>query len=97
MIIKTLIKQRPSHRIPPWQILIPWNVSDSANNCPECLFFPRPLLKMVMPINDVSLYYAEENILTEVTEVTDTVENIYNRTSWSINVAVWCLFITYYW
>ena len=40
----------------------------------------RPLLKMVITINDVSLDSAADNILPEVTEVTDTVDNIDNRT-----------------
>ena len=49
---------------------------------------------MVIPINEVSLDSAAEKILLEVT---DTVDNIDDRTHWSLNVSVWCLFPTYYW
>ena len=40
----------------------------------------RPLLKMVITINDVSLDCAADKIIPEVTEVTDTVDNIDNHT-----------------
>ena len=53
-----------------------------------------PLLKMVISINEVYLASAAENILPEVT---DTVDNIDYRTSWSLNVDIWCLFLPYYW
>ena len=49
---------------------------------------------MAIKINEVSLASAAEKILPEVT---DTVDNIDDRTPWSLNVAVWCLFPPSYW
>ena len=44
---------------------------------------------MVITINVVSLNFAAEQILPEVTEVTDTVDNIDDRTHLSLKSAVW--------
>ena len=41
---------------------------------------------MVIPINAVSLDSAADNILPEVTDIVD---NIDDRTPWSLNVATW--------
>ena len=49
---------------------------------------------MVIPINDVSLDSAEENILPEVI---DNIDNIDDHTPWLLNVAVWCIFPLSYW
>ena len=51
---------------------------------------------MVIPINEVSLDSAAEKIMLEVTEVNETVDNIYDQTHSSLNISVWCLFITSY-
>ena len=53
-----------------------------------------PLLKMFIPINEVALDSAVENILPEVTY---TIDSIDNPTPWSLNVSVWCLFFNSYW
>ena len=44
---------------------------------------------MVILINEVNFSVAAENILPEVTEVTDTVDNIDDRTHLSLKSAVW--------
>ena len=37
---------------------------------------------MAITINEVSFASVAENIIPEVTEVTETVDNVYNRTPW---------------
>ena len=49
---------------------------------------------MIIPINEVSLDSAAEKILPEVT---NTVDNIDDRTPWSLNISVWCILLTSYW
>ena len=49
---------------------------------------------MVIPINEVSLASAAENILPEETYTTDNTDN---RTPWSLNIAVWFLFLISDW
>ena len=52
---------------------------------------------MLIPINKVSLASTAEKIISKITEETDTVDNMDDYTPWSLNVAVYCVFIPYYW
>ena len=48
MIIKPLINQRPPYSLPPWQILIPGNVSGENKYFPECILLPYFKLKTIV-------------------------------------------------